>query len=338
MKKYLIFILLLASSAFGQVTGITVANSCGLAQECGAVIASIGTGSAVMNNNTYLKWRNAAGSANINVLKVDASDDTVLASDTGDTVIIAPAGTTDLTITAAQTAISSANYQVVPGSSSYTIRNNADDTNNFLFNNDGSMGLHGTNPRITSSAGLILGVDADAQRLFTFDASSDTALTQTFGDSGVTAAQQLTISGSTSDTDDDSTLIITPGGGSGTDRGFRILGYGNEAAGAGGAFITTGNVATADLNIGAQDDIIFEDLSGADSLVIDTATKAAGFTGAVTSSATGALGWAPVAGANTACNTTCTSACVFGIDSAAPQTWLACTNATADMCLCAGAS
>jgi hypothetical protein len=56
-----------------------------------------------------------------------------------------------------------------------------------------------------------------------------------------------------------------------------------------------------------------------------------------TSSATGAIGWTPVAGANTACNTTCTSACVFGTDSVTGGI-LACTDATADVCLCAGSS
>lgn len=59
----------------------------------------------------------------------------------------------------------------------------------------------------------------------------------------------------------------------------------------------------------------------------------------VTSTATTDLGWAVVAGANTACNTTCTSACVFGVNTAATEADIvACTDATADECLCAGAS
>jgi hypothetical protein len=59
--------------------------------------------------------------------------------------------------------------------------------------------------------------------------------------------------------------------------------------------------------------------------------------GKVTSTATSDIGWAVVAGANTACNTTCTSACVFGFD-AGTTTIVACTDATADKCICAGAS
>lgn len=70
-----------------------------------------------------------------------------------------------------------------------------------------------------------------------------------------------------------------------------------------------------------------------------TQAKAANFTGAITSSATSDVGWAVVAGADTACNTTCTSACVFGVNTAATEADIvACTDNTADECLCAGAS
>jgi hypothetical protein len=55
------------------------------------------------------------------------------------------------------------------------------------------------------------------------------------------------------------------------------------------------------------------------------------------SSGTGALGWALVAGANTACNTTCAHACVFG-QNTADMTLVACSSADADVCLCAGAN
>lgn len=70
-----------------------------------------------------------------------------------------------------------------------------------------------------------------------------------------------------------------------------------------------------------------------------TNDKLATFAGKITSSATADLGWAVKSGANTACNTTCTSACVFGIDTGSTtNSLLACTDATADICLCAGAS
>lgn len=70
--------------------------------------------------------------------------------------------------------------------------------------------------------------------------------------------------------------------------------------------------------------------------------KAATFAGTVTSSATASLGWAVVDGTdNTSCETTCSSAAVFGIDLAGGATApviVGSTSATADVCLCAGAS
>lgn len=62
--------------------------------------------------------------------------------------------------------------------------------------------------------------------------------------------------------------------------------------------------------------------------------------GTITSSATSDLGWSIQTGANTACNTTCTSACVMGfeLDAWDATSLLACSDATADACLCAGSS
>lgn len=59
-------------------------------------------------------------------------------------------------------------------------------------------------------------------------------------------------------------------------------------------------------------------------------------TGEFTSAGTTSIGWSVVAGADTACNTTCTSACVVGFDATAGI--VDCATATADQCLCAGAS
>lgn len=69
-------------------------------------------------------------------------------------------------------------------------------------------------------------------------------------------------------------------------------------------------------------------------------SAATDFSGTVTSSATGTIGWSIVAGANTACTITCTSACVMGFDDGAAdaETVVDCADAAADKCLCAGAS
>lgn len=60
-------------------------------------------------------------------------------------------------------------------------------------------------------------------------------------------------------------------------------------------------------------------------------------TGEFSSSDTADLGWSVQSGANTACTTTCTSAAVVGFD-AGTGTIVGPADATADDCLCAGAS
>lgn len=57
-----------------------------------------------------------------------------------------------------------------------------------------------------------------------------------------------------------------------------------------------------------------------------------------TDSNTGSMGWTVQAVANQACNTTCTSACVFGEDTSVLGSFVSCSDATADRCLCAGSS
>ncbi len=193
-------------------------------------------------------------------------------------------------------------------------------------------------PLIIPPSSLVLRLAADAQRLITFSASNDTGLTQTFGDAGVTALQTFTLRGTTSDADDDSEINIASGGLTGSDRGADIRLSGNEHTNAGQLRVRTGNVAGADYVLSVTDDYILQDQSAAASLSVDVATKAAVFGGAVTSTATGALGWTVVSGANTACNTTCTSACVIGQDAGAANVFVDCATATADTCLCAGGS
>ena len=59
--------------------------------------------------------------------------------------------------------------------------------------------------------------------------------------------------------------------------------------------------------------------------------------GSITSASTTNIGWSIVSAANQACNTTCTFACVMGQEGTSKD-MLACTDATADVCLCAGAN
>lgn len=65
-----------------------------------------------------------------------------------------------------------------------------------------------------------------------------------------------------------------------------------------------------------------------------------GFTasGTITSAAGSDIGWTLQTAANQACNTTCTYACVLGWNTASGEVAVSCSDATADKCLCAGAS
>lgn len=196
---------------------------------------------------------------------------------------------------------------------------------------DNLISLSGVPATIQGAGGLRLNPDADAQRLFTFDASSDTALTATWGDGGTTAVQILTVSASTADADDDSSLVLAGGGAAGGTRGASITLPGEEVAG--GSDIT--------YNAGTGDTHIFQ-VAGVTGLTVSDTT--ATFVGTLTSTRTTDVGWAIVDSTNnTACNSICTSACVFGFglttDTALPITsWDSCATATSDICLCAGAS
>lgn len=60
--------------------------------------------------------------------------------------------------------------------------------------------------------------------------------------------------------------------------------------------------------------------------------------GTLIGAGTATIGWVVKAGANTACTTTCTTPCVLGFDTAVSAVPVLCSDATADTCLCAGAS
>jgi hypothetical protein len=63
------------------------------------------------------------------------------------------------------------------------------------------------------------------------------------------------------------------------------------------------------------------------------------FTGSLLGTNTNSLGWTVQSATNQACNTTCTSACVIGMNTGVnPNAFLACSDTTTDSCLCAGSS
>lgn len=259
----------------------------------------------------------------------------------------------------------------------------------------------------------ILRVRQDANRLFTWDGGSDTALTMTWGDS-TTAVQKFTISASTADAADDGTLRLAGGGAAATDgtRGGEIDIAGEEVSGGGDitynaaagdthifqiagtteeilgndniAFTGTANTITsstadgsdnATVTIagggatsgtrGARIDLIGnEDGSNPGVAFISAGSVSAGHIilrtnnagsnirfepnaslmwtmapgGTFIGAGTATIGWSVQAASNQACTTTCTTPCVVGIDTLGTGGFLDCATATADYCLCAGAS
>ena len=138
--------------------------------------------------------------------------------------------------------------------------------------------------------------------------------------------------GGTTDGADNLILAFNAGGADSSARGAGVELRGNEASGAGDAYFWAGNVAGGDL---------FLQAGGSTRLSITNA-GATSVTGTFTSSATSDIGWSFVdATDNQACNTGCTSACVFGIANAtgtAVTGIVGCADATADSCVCAGSS
>lgn len=250
MKKLIILILIALigiESANAQVTSQAISNSCGLATSCGSLIASIGTGSAVLANNTYVKARNAADSANVDIFKLDASNNLEINSATGQQIEF---------------------------------------TNN------------GTRVSFLTSTGQIR-TDGAQNWFIGSDAAARVAFVSADTNGNASAYANLN----------------------------------SDTGNGGSAQVSTGATGTADLNLMASDDVIIETRAGADVWNFDTAT------GTFIGSGTATIGWAVVAGANTACTTTCVTPCVFGVDTAsATADIVACADATADECLCAGAS
>jgi hypothetical protein len=91
--------------------------------------------------------------------------------------------------------------------------------------------------------------------------------------------------------------------------------------------------ASADLNTGIY-------FPAADSVGITTGGTlkwTADSTGQLIGAGTATIGWTVQSAANQACSTTCVTPCVFGQETTS-KAILACSDATADSCLCAGAS
>ena len=148
-----------------------------------------------------------------------------------------------------------------------------------------------TSLTIGSAGSTIIDPANDPQRLITFSSSSDTVITQFFGDAGVTAAQTYRIGASTSDADDDSTFFLASGGGLGNTRGAYLALYGNDVTGGVGGLLqlrsgdtTAGNIEMHLEN--ASTSFIVKDTTSGNLLAISDAGTAT-FAGQIVQSTTG---------------------------------------------------
>lgn len=137
MKKLLISVLLavlsIASPSFAQTVKKDLIEL-HMSPEVASYLAGILPAGSVLGNNTFLKARNQANGADIEVLKVDATDDTQLNADSGDVIKYSVAKTPF-----AQESASQKIYNI-SGSSYSFITNDADgsDDSYFSFNGGGA--------------------------------------------------------------------------------------------------------------------------------------------------------------------------------------------------------
>lgn len=191
----------------------------------------------------------------------------------------------------------------------------------------------------TIASGGTISFLADAARSFlTLSSSSATSLTNSFG-AAATATQTFSFVSASSDGADNDYLCLSGGGSCvAPTRGSYLSLYGNETAEAGDVSLVTGSASgsTMFLTAGATNGTIVMSTNGTTALTIESDQDAV-YAGEITSSETGSLGWSLVSAANQACTTTCTSAAVFGWDTGTSLP-VGPATATADHCICAGAS
>lgn len=432
MKKILSAILLFATiaSAHAQTVQEDLVGL-GMNSELADYLAGIIPAGAALDNNVYLKGNNQAGSADINIVKIDTSDNTVVNSSASDELILQFEDDSNrkVSFTAASDAAlvmkfgdggNTADQQLLISHST----SDGDDDGSIEITAGGAHASNGTRGAYiymsgadNTSGGAAAGGDiyynAAASQTHIFATAGSTTgtigatglitaaagLTATAGDITSTAGnvilsaqdQQVQVLSGVSAVDadvitasSDSTTVAYLGSNT---SGNNLTMVSNVADAVGGSlkFLKTraaANAWNANTIVAANDDIgditaygadgaeyinaaqILFESDGTPGLTTDmpgrivfktvpdgsgtlttaltlSSAQAATFTGAVTSSATGALGWSYVTGANTACTTTCTSAAVFGVDLAAGASQpviVDAASATADACVCAGAS
>lgn len=149
----------------------------------------------------------------------------------------------------------------------------------------------------------------------------------------ISSATNATLRTASVDGADNVTLILSStscASGDCTARGGNVQAVGNEVATIGGSVLAQLGGATGNFRVIGEN-------GGINIFDVEDSDNSATFAGKIFSTATSDIGWTVQSAANQACNTTCTSACIVGQETTS-KAFLACTDATADVCLCAGAS
>jgi len=221
-------------------------------------------------------------------------------------------------------AFTASSYEIIANTS------NGSDTKNICISGGGDCGDQGRGGYFQAFGTDAVGADAGDIYLVCGTGGQ----VNLFGDM-IFGEAQFSFTANTSDGADTKEILINGGGGNGPSRGAYIQLFGNEGTSSGAVYIQSGDIAGADVIIPVTDDLVVESPGGTDALVIDTATSAITFAG------TSSAGWSWQFAANQACNTTCTSACIGGIDTGVAfgnSAFVGCSTSSADTCLCAGVS
>lgn len=314
-------LLALASNVSAQVSSDDLIGL-GMAPELAEVLSSgIGT-SLALPNNTYLTARNAANTADVDLIKLDGTDDLFLNSSTGNGIKFANNGTPQLVYDGANN-ISPVTTNVFSlGTSSLLFSN--------IFSNTIQIG-GATSADVGSHAGYFKSDGNTVPQLALFQGTADTrAATQNFYKSRATDGSGDTIVASA-----DKIAQFRFWGANGTSF--------SEAAAI--DVLVDGTPGASNDMPGSIDFRLSPDGSSTvASVLLLKNDKSALFGGTIRSSSTTNIGWTRVDGTNNqACDTTCTSACAFGLslttDTTSPILDVVdCASSAADVCFCAGAS
>lgn len=201
-------------------------------------------------------------------------------------------------------------------------------SNTIGFENS-TIGAYSLHYNTTGSKNSIFGVEAGKGQENLSDISNNTIIGYHAGKSVLTGADNNILIGyqaANALTTGANNIIIGYDIDAPTVDGDGQMSIGNLIYGVG--LGTTGtDVSTGKVGIGTSNPSTILDINGDLTLT----------SGTLVSTNTTDIGWTNQAGANTACNTTCVSACVFGFDDDT-DTIVNCADATADKCICAGGS